>query len=84
MSSKNLNFLSQNGRRSVLDLVNNLSREGEFLSEKISESIAKHQLEFQNDGCTRDKVKSLNKNHLLIEFLGNEIVDKITEKYNPE
>ena len=66
----------------VLALVNNLSKEGGFLDTKISESIAKSQLEFQNYGYTREKVKSLNKNHLIIDFLGKGNVTKVVESYN--
>ena len=65
----------------VLALVNNLSKEGRFLTQKISESINKHQLEFQKYGCTREKVKSLNKNPLLIDFLGKNNVTKVVESY---
>tara|TARA_Y100000034_G_C6877367_1_gene401480 strand:- start:129 stop:434 length:306 start_codon:yes stop_codon:yes gene_type:complete len=65
----------------VLDLVNNLSEEGLFLTKKISESIVKHQLEFQNYGYNRDKVKSLNRNPLLIDFLGKENVSKVVKSY---
>lgn len=65
----------------VLDLVNNLSNEGIFLTEKISESIVKHQLEFQNDGYGRDKVKSISRNYLLIDFLGQDNVTKVVESY---
>ncbi|MEK6943714.1 MAG: hypothetical protein AABX00_06645 [Nanoarchaeota archaeon] len=66
----------------VLDLVNNLSSEGKFLTKKISESIAKYRLEFQNDGINREKVNNLNKNHLLIDFLGKDNVAKVFESYN--
>ncbi|MBU2589840.1 MAG: hypothetical protein KKB39_03690 [Nanoarchaeota archaeon] len=65
----------------VLTLVKNLSKEGEFLTQKISESIAKHELEFQNYGNTRDKVKSLHNNPLLINFLGEDNVTKVAASY---
>ena len=65
----------------VLDLVNNLSEEGIFLSKKISESINKHFLEFKNYGYTRDKINNLHNNPLLINFLGKENITKIAETY---
>jgi len=65
----------------VLDLVNNLSNEGGFLSQKISESVTKHRLEFKNYGYTREKVNSLNKNPLLIDFLGKDNVTKVIDSY---
>lgn len=66
----------------VLDLVNKLSKEGKFLSDKISESILKYKVEFQNYGYARDKVKRLNKNQLLIDFLGKENISKVIKNYN--
>jgi len=66
----------------VLDLVNELSEQGEFLSNKIAESIMKYKVEFQNYGYARDKVKKLNENHLLIDFLGKDNIKKIIETYN--
>ncbi len=67
----------------VLSLVNNLSKEGDFLNQKISESIIDHQLEFQSYGYAKDKVKSLNKNPLLLDFLGKENVNKVVDSYTP-
>jgi len=40
----------------ILDLVNNLSNEVNFLTQKIYESIIKFQLEFQDNGYEREKV----------------------------
>ena len=65
----------------VLDLVNSLSKEGSFLSQKISESIEKYQIEFENNPSSKNKINSFKKNPLLIEFLGNEIVKKVIDKY---
>lgn len=66
----------------VLDLVNKLHKEGEFLTNKISESLIKYQIEFKDYGHERDKVESLNKNPLLIDFLGEDNVKKIVGSYN--
>ena len=65
----------------VLDLVNTLSEEGTFLTSKITESIFRYQLEFQNDGLARDKANQLAKNQLLLNFLGEENVSKVIESY---
>lgn len=66
----------------VLELVNGLSEEGDFLSKKISESIQQNQVEFQTYGYERDKVKKLSENPLLIEFLGKENISNVAETYN--
>ncbi len=63
----------------VLDLVNTLSGEGAFLSGKITESIAKYQVEFQDYGLVRDKTKKLTENKLLLGFLGEENVSRVIE-----
>lgn len=65
----------------VLDLVNALTEEGTFLSQKIAESITKYQVEFQNDGFARDKANKLTQNQLLLDFLGKENVSKVVESY---
>ncbi len=68
----------------VLELVNSLSEEGRFLTEKISQSIVNHQLEFQNYGYAREKILSLNKNQLLVDFLGKDNVVKVVESYTTQ
>lgn len=64
----------------VLDLVNKLSQEGEFLIQKISESLSKYQIEF--DQYNRIKNKQLEKNYLLTDFLGKDNIRKILRSYN--
>ncbi len=64
----------------ILEKVDQLSAEGEFLSLKIAESIS--QVEFDMDGkYTRDKVQRLNQNPLLLDFIGQENVEKLTKNY---
>lgn len=63
----------------VLDLVNKLDKEGDFLMNKIFESINKNGIELKELEKTRDKIKNLEKNYLLNSFLGERNVNKIIE-----
>ena len=64
----------------VLDLVNQLSKESEFLTGKIFESLDKYGLELDDSDKGR-KVKRLENNPLLIGFLGKDNIRKIIELY---
>lgn len=63
----------------VLDLVDELFLEGEFLTNKISESLNKYQIEFQNIGSLNEKINNLAENLFLIDFLGESNILKIIE-----
>lgn len=65
----------------ILELVENLATEGDFLTNKIAESIEKYQIEFQDEIPRRELVSKINSNELLIEFLGNSNIKKIQENY---
>jgi hypothetical protein len=65
----------------ILDEVNKLEKEGEFLSLKISESIAHSQIEFDDNGYARDKLQKLNKNPLLLDFLGKDNLSNMILNY---
>jgi hypothetical protein len=65
----------------VLDLVDKLSDEGKFLTNKIYEGIKKYSVEFDNNGESK-KIDNVNKNPLLLDFLGKENVDIIVKNYN--
>lgn len=60
----------------VLELVDELYEESKFLNLKISESIAKQFIEFE-DKNIRKKINRLNENPLLIDFLGKQNIQKI-------
>ena len=66
----------------VLDLVNQLSQKGVFLNQKIYESLVNYQIEFQNYGYTRDKAQRIEKNPLLLDFLGKRNINKIVDVYS--
>ena len=65
----------------VLELVEDLVKEGDFLTKKIAESIEKYQIEFQDEIPKRELVSKINSNELLIEFLGSHNIKKIQETY---
>ena len=65
----------------VLELVDNLSNEGKFLTSKIKESVEKYQVEFQDYLKERDAISKINSNELLIDFLGESNLKKIEEAY---
>jgi hypothetical protein len=60
----------------VLELVNELKSNSEFLLKKINEGLLKYSAEFDK-GVTREKVAGLNKHPLLPLFVGKENVEKI-------
>ncbi len=60
----------------VLELVDNLEEENKFLNQKIRESINNSLIEFDDKEIKR-KIKKINENPLLIEFLGEENIKKI-------
>ncbi len=61
----------------ILEMVNKLRNEGDFLFEKISESIDRREIEFQDE----NKLNNLGKNPLLIKFLGISNIKKIIKTY---
>lgn len=65
----------------VLNLVNTLEKEGEFLTRKIYEGIKKYKLEFDEKRGARDKLETLGKNPLLLDFMGKENIRLVQESY---
>lgn len=65
----------------VLELVDKLAKHSGFLDNKISESIEKYMIEFQNQQV-RDKINNLNKNPLLIDFLGKGNIKRVIDSYS--
>lgn len=66
----------------VLDLVNNLENESEFLTNKIHEGIKRYSVMFDEEGA-RDRLKRLEQNKLLLGFMGLDNVKLIEESYRP-
>jgi hypothetical protein len=66
----------------VLDLVNRLEEESEFLTNKIHEGITKYSIIFDKKGV-RSKLKKLEQNNLLLGFMGLDNVKLIEETYRP-
>jgi len=64
----------------VLRLVNLLKDEGDFLSQKIREGINKYNIEFDEKG-SREKIEKLKKNLLLLNFIGNENIERVEHEY---
>jgi hypothetical protein len=64
-----------------IDAVNGLESEGDFLTLKITESIISSQIEFDATSEPRDKIQNINKNHLLIDFLGKQNTNLLMERY---
>lgn len=58
----------------ILDLVNELESEGEFLSKKINESIERYNIEFKDKSFDVTKLKE---NKLILNFLGKNNVQKM-------
>ena len=65
----------------VLELINQLKKEGDFLTIKIRQGIEKYSLEFDRKRGAEDKIERLRKNPLLIGFIGRENVRRIEEGY---
>ncbi|MGV8162424.1 MAG: hypothetical protein ACP5N2_03790 [Candidatus Nanoarchaeia archaeon] len=65
----------------ILDLVNKLEKEGDFLTQKMFESIQKYQIEFQTPSAEKDKLPKIASNLLLVEFLGDKNIKRIQEIY---
>ena len=65
----------------ILELVNELSNEGNFLTNKIAESIEKYQIEFQDYLPKKEIMSNINSNELLIEFLGKDNIKKVQKTY---
>ncbi|MDI6738251.1 MAG: hypothetical protein QME12_07110 [Nanoarchaeota archaeon] len=63
----------------VIKEVDKLKAEGNFLTEKIAESIGKSQIEFKDSGNTKQTCANLQNNPLLLEFLGKSNVTKIVK-----
>lgn len=63
----------------VLKEVDKLEAEGNFLTEKIAESIGKSQIEFKDTSNTKQTCANLQNNPLLLEFLGKSNVNKIAK-----
>jgi len=66
----------------VLELVEKLNKEGDFLTQKIQEGIRKYTLEFDEEEKLRDKLKRLEQNHLLLGFMGLENIKLIEKSYD--
>lgn len=62
----------------VLDLVDDLKSNSDFLLKKINEGIIKYSTEFDK-GITREKIASLDKHPLLPLFVGKENIELIKE-----
>ena len=66
----------------VVNLVNNLYKEGDFLAIKISESFSKYAIEFDKTKDVKNRVDKLKRNILLLDFLGKQNVSKLVELYD--
>ena len=66
----------------VVNLVNNLYKEGDFLAIKISESFSKYAIEFDKTKDVKNRVDKLKKNILLLDFLGKQNVSNLVELYD--
>ncbi len=66
----------------VLNEVDKLKDDGDFLIQKIRESLDNSQIEFKDYGNTKEECRSLGKNPLLLEFLGKDNVQKIVKSCN--
>jgi hypothetical protein len=64
----------------VVELVNNLEKESEFLTNKIHDGIRKYAVIFDEKGV-RDRLKGLEQNKLLLGFMGLDNVKLIEETY---
>jgi len=64
----------------VIELVNNLEKESEFLTNKIHDGIRKYAIIFDEKGV-RDRLKGLEQNKLLLGFMGLDNVKLIEETY---
>ncbi|MFH0875782.1 MAG: hypothetical protein V1859_07630 [archaeon] len=60
----------------VLDLVNKLEPHEQFLNMKLSEAFNINKVEFDSSK-SREKIEKISKNELLIEFLGNNNIEKM-------
>lgn len=60
----------------VLELVNKLEPERDFLMQKVNESMKNYKLEFDS-GVTQEKIKKLENNPLLTLFMGEENMELI-------
>jgi len=66
----------------VLELVNKLKKEGEFLTRKVSENLDKYMVEFEEPPKIGRRISKLEKNPLLISFLGKPNIRKIVKTYD--
>ena len=65
----------------VLHLVNTLSKEGDFLSQKVFEGVQKYSIEFDEKRGTGHKIERLKVNPLLLDFIGKKNLDLIEEEW---
>lgn len=65
----------------VLDLVNELKSESEFLTQKMQDGIQKYALEF-DEKISRNRVKNLHEHPLLVAFIGKDNAELIKDSYN--
>lgn len=65
----------------VLNLVEKLEKEGDFLTQKIHQGIKKYALEFDKEERLRNKLKRLEQNHLLLGFMGLENIKLIENSH---
>lgn len=64
----------------VLPLVNGLSEEGNFLTNKIQEGISKYGVGFDKRRIKKDSINKASINPILTEFLGNKSINLIKQK----
>ncbi len=65
----------------VLDLVNNLEAESDFLTTKLLEGVQKYSLKFEDKKLVPEGITKLKENPLLLEFLGEPVITSIEEEY---
>ena len=61
----------------VLELVDKLKEEGDFLDRKITESFQKYGIELKDTEKTREKINKLKNSQVLLDFLGKKNIEKI-------
>jgi hypothetical protein len=66
----------------VLELVNKLEKESNFLSQKLIQGVAKYSLDFEDRKLHPGGINKLKENRLLIDFLGEPIIKSIEDQYN--
>jgi hypothetical protein len=65
----------------VINLVNKLNKEGDFLSNKIEQGIKKYSLEFDRKRINKESVTKLKENPLLLNFIGSKNLKNIISNH---